>query len=179
MQPAALGCTDSWCGRRVCGSELKEEETEKSAASAAAMRQQMEALADAFAAADSQLYAEVAALTARQTELKSHHQQTVASLQRQLEAAQRDVVAAEAESCRLKAEKETEVRQARDALSRLEAELDAMTQQFADLLSVWGLEGLGHSREGGGEAHHLSRQLGRRAQEETLRASPAGGDPFS
>ena len=77
--------------RRRARAALKDEQTEKSISKAAVLKERIEALSDLFAEQDRQIFSNVATLTARNAELKTHHQQLVANLQKQLQNAEKDV----------------------------------------------------------------------------------------
>lgn len=71
--------------------ELEEERREKSERASAELKLQIEALGESFNEQDRLLFSTIGALSLRNAEAKTHYQQLIQNLQKQLQAAERDV----------------------------------------------------------------------------------------
>ncbi|CDJ61420.1 hypothetical protein, conserved [Eimeria maxima] len=115
--------------------DMEEERRENSERASAELRVQIEALSEGFREQDRLLFSSIGALSLRNAEAKMHYQQLIQSLQKQIQAAERDVALAEQDVATTRCLKEKELQNAKDALHHLEAELERMTFQFAELLN--------------------------------------------
>lgn len=70
---------------------MEEERRENSERASAELRVQIEALSEGFREQDRLLFSSIGALSLRNAEAKMHYQQLIQSLQKQIQAAERDV----------------------------------------------------------------------------------------
>ncbi|CDJ47941.1 hypothetical protein, conserved [Eimeria brunetti] len=78
----------------LLGAEMEEERQEKSERASKELRLQIEALNERFNEQDKLLFSNIGALSLKNKEAKAHYQQHIQGLQKQLQAAERDVVGA-------------------------------------------------------------------------------------